>query len=106
MALISYKLNRIAKTRSATRAFFTLLTGEITTVTEQRVPTTEEELEGATDLIDVSTERYLGSTRVATGRLVRKGLLTDAELLPLLNAELAIRAADLGHTPIDEQTNE
>ena len=27
-------------------------------------------------------------------------------ILDLLNAELAIRAADLGHTPIDEQTNE
>ena len=95
MALISYKLNRVIRNGSTTKVFLTFHIGEITTELEEVLPNTEE-----------SVTRYRRTGTVSTGTLKKNGTLTDEQMAPFLNAELATRAAVLGHTPIEEQTNE
>jgi hypothetical protein len=95
MSLMEYKFNRVIRNGSTTKAFLTFHIGEITTELEEVLPNTEE-----------SVTRYRRTATVSTGTLKKNGTLTDEQMAPFLNAELATRAAVLGHTPIEEQTNE
>ena len=90
MALISYKINRTRVTPDVfTRVWLTYYTGAITT---------EAEIDHTRTSSNVT--RYRPTAKVGT-ELLRGATVTVTDM----NNALAAKAAALGHTPIEEQTN-
>ena len=100
MALIEYKINHVLRDGSTTKAFLTFHTGAVSTANEVPAPPPVD------PDVTTSVTRYRRTATVSTGTLEKDGTLTHEQMVPFLNTELATRASALGHTPIDEQTNE
>ena len=100
MALMEYKINQVIRDGSTTKAFFTFHTGAISTENQTPAPPP------VPDDVTESVTKYRRTATVSTGTLEKNGTLTHEQMVPFLNTELATRASALGHTPIDEQTNE
>ena len=98
MALMEYKINHVTRDGSTTKAFLTFYTGAISTANEVPAPPP------VPDDVTESVTKYRRTATVSTGTLEKNGTLTHKQMVRFLNAELATRAAALGHTPIDEQT--
>jgi hypothetical protein len=98
---MEYKINHVTRDGSTTKAFLTFYTGAIST--ENEVPAAPPPVP---DDVTESVTRYRRTATVSTGTLEKDGTLTHEQMVPFLNTELATRASALGHTPIDEQTNE
>ena len=91
MALISYKINRTRVTSDVfARVWLTYYTGAITTETE------DGPLVGETQEVT----RYRRDT-VVGAEYLRGATVTTADM----NTALAAKGVELGHTPIEEQTN-
>ena len=58
------------------------------------------------DGVNVAVTRYRATSTVGTETLTRAGTLSHDDLVPSMNAALATKATELGHTPLEEQTNE
>jgi len=100
MALMEYKINHVTRDGSTTKAFLTFHTGAISTENQTPAPPPVD------PAVTESVTRYRRTATVSTGTLEKDGTLTDDQMIPFLNTELATRASALGHTPIEEQTNE
>ena len=96
MALMDYKINRVIRNGSTTVVNLRYHVGAIAT---------EDEAPGA-GLDDVAVTRYRRTSASGTETITKSGTVADADLLEDLNTALATKASSLGHTPIDEQTNE
>ena len=55
---------------------------------------------------NVAVTRYRRTSTSGTETITKSGTVAHADLLEDLNTALATKASSLGHTPIDEQTNE
>ena len=97
---MEYKINHVTRGGSTTKAFLTFYTGAVSAANEVPDPPPIDP-----DVTE-SVTRYRRTATVSTGTLEKDGTLTDEQMVPFLNTELATRASALGHTPIDEQTNE
>jgi len=96
MALISYSINRIVCNGSTTVVAMTYHTGAISAEDEKNPMTG-----------DISSiTRYRRTETVGTETITKSGTHSHDEMLEDLNTALATKASALGHTPIDEQTNE
>ena len=90
MALISYQINRTRVTPGVfTRVWLTYKIGAITT-----------EAETDTSMTTTNVTRYRPTAIVGT-ELLRGATVTTADM----NNALAAKAAELGHTPVEGQTN-
>ena len=96
MALMDYNISRLTWDGSTTVAVIYLSIGGVTTEDEAIIP------EGNIGAVT----RYRRTVLDSTVTVEKSGTLSEAEMIPFLNTELATRAAVLGHTPIEEQTNE
>ena len=95
MALMDYKITNINRNGSRTVVNMRYYVGAITTENEKNI--------GGDD---VAGTRYRRTSASGTETITRPGTVADADLLAGLNTALATKASSLGHTPIDEQTNE
>ena len=95
MARMDYKITSINRNGSRTVVNMRYYVGDITTVNEKNM--------GGDD---VSVTRYRRTSASGTETITRSGTVADADLIADLNTALATKASSLGHTPIDEQTNE
>jgi hypothetical protein len=96
MALMDYTLSRLTQDGSTTVAVIRMHIGGTTTEDEVIIP------EGNIGAVT----RYRRTVLDSTVTVEKSGTLSRAEMIPFLNTELATRAAALGHTPIESQTNE
>ena len=103
---MEYKINHVTRNGSTTKAFLTFYTGAVSAANE--VPDPPPIDPDVTESVTRYRRTALGypTGTVSTGTLEKNGTLTDEQMVPFLNTELATRASALGHTPIDEQTNE
>jgi hypothetical protein len=97
---MEYKINHVTRDGSTTKAFLTFYTGAVSTANQTPAPPP------VPDDVTESVTKYRRTATVSTGTLEKDGTLTHEQMVPFLNTELATRASALGHTPIDEQTNE
>ena len=95
MASMDYTISRLTQNGSTTVAVIHTSIGAITTEDEW-IPSTATT--GA-----VTRYRRTGADRVIM--VEKDGTLSEAQMIPFLNTELARIASALGHTPIEEQTN-
>ena len=58
------------------------------------------------DGVHVAVTRYRATSTVGTETITRSGTLSHDDLVPYMNTALATKATELGHTPLEEQTNE
>ena len=96
MALMEYTISRLTQDGSTTVAVIRMHIGGTTAESELVLP------EGNT----ASVTRYRRTAQDSTVTVEKSGTLSEAQMIPFLNTELATRASALGHTPIEEQTNE
>ena len=96
MALMDYNISRLTWDGSTTVAVIYLSIGGVTTENEHIIPG------GGTGAVT----RYRRTELDRTVTVEKSGTLSKAEMIPFFNTELATRAAALGHTPIESQTNE
>ena len=90
MAIISYKITSKTQDGSTTVVNLRYYIGAVTTETEAGVAVT----------------RYRRTATVATETITRSGTLSHDDLVPHMNTALATKATELGHTPLEGQTNE
>ena len=95
MARMDYKITSINRNGSRTVVNMRYYVGDITTANEKNM--------GGDD---VSVTRYRRTSASGTETITKSGTVADADLIADLNTALATKASSLGHTPIDEQTNE
>ena len=95
MALISYQITSMLQDGSNTVVNLRYYVGAITTEDELL-------LSGSTGAVT----RYRRTAMVDTATITKAGTHSHAEMVSDLNTALATKATELGHTPIDEQTNE
>ena len=67
--------------------------------------TTEDEYDPQEDE-DVAVTRYRRTSTSGTETVTKSGTVAHDDLLEDLNTALATKASSLGHTPVEEQTNE
>ena len=68
--------------------------------------TTENEEDPNQVDASVAVTRYRRTATVATETITRSGTLSHDDLVPSMNTALATKATELGHTPLEGQTNE
>ena len=95
MAIISYKITSMTQDGSTTVVNLRYYVGAIAT---QNQPNH--------DGVNVAVTRYRATSTVGTETITRSGTLSHDDLVPYMNTALATKATELGHTPLEEQTNE
>jgi|TARA_R110000744_G_scaffold29982_1_gene71204 hypothetical protein len=105
MALISYSINSIVCNGSTTVVAMTYHTGAISEANEL-TGTNGEIVDGLYVGNAIAVTRYRRTETVGTETITKSGTHSHDEMLEDLNTALATKASALGHTPIDEQTNE
>ena len=95
MAIISYKITSMTQDGSSTVVNLRYYVGAIATENQPNH-----------DGVNVAVTRYRATSTVGTETLTRSGTLSHDDLVPSMNAALATKATELGHTPLEEQTNE
>tara|TARA_Y100000310_G_scaffold316467_1_gene368222 strand:+ start:779 stop:1084 length:306 start_codon:yes stop_codon:yes gene_type:complete len=96
---VNYHISRISQNGSTTVAVIHIFVGGVTTEDEVIIP------EG--NIAPVTRYRNGACLTKPLGFTIEKsGTLSKAEMIPFLNAELAIRADALGLPPVKDQTNE
>ena len=95
MAIISYKITSMTQDGSSTVVNLRYYVGAIATENQPNH-----------DGVNVAVTRYRATSTVGTETITRSGTLSHDDLVPSMNAALATKATELGHTPLEEQTNE
>ena len=97
MAIISYQITSMTQDGSTTVVNLRYYIGEVTTENQED----PNQLDGT-----VAVTRYRRTATVGTETITRSGTLSHDNLVPHMNAALATKATELGHTPLEGQTNE
>ena len=95
MAIISYKITSMTQDGSSTVVNLRYYVGAIATENQPN-----------RDGVNVAVTRYRATSTVGTETITRSGTLSHDDLVPYMNTALATKATELGHTPLEEQTNE
>ena len=95
MAIISYKITSMTQDGSSTVVNLRYYVGAIATENQPNQ-----------DGVNVAVTRYRATSTVGTETITRSGTLSHDDLVPYMNTALATKATELGHTPLEEQTNE
>ena len=101
MAIISYQITSMTQDGSTTVVNLRYYIGAVTTENQED----PNQLDGR-DINTVAVTRYRRTATVATETITRSGTLSHDDLVPHMNAALATKATELGHTPLEGQTNE
>ena len=95
MAIISYKITSMTQDGSSTVVNLRYYVGAIATENQPNH-----------DGVNVAVTRYRVTSTVGTETHTRSGTLSHDDLVPHMNTALATKATELGHTPLEGQTNE
>ena len=104
MALISYQITSMVQDGSNTVVNLRYYVGAITTEDELFLSDTNDSPKSQNGVTRAVT-RYRRTSVVDTATITKSGTHSQNAMVSDLNTALATKATELGHTPIDEQTN-